>query len=230
VHASLQPGWNNQRETHWMPASIIVVASQKGGSGKTSCTLNLGVLAAQDGKTLLLDCDPQGSLMYWRERRETPQPETLSVRLSQLDQSILMARTQPNAYVFVDTPPHNDAEVSSAMRMADIILVPVRPTGLDLHAAEATLKLAAAMAKRTLVILTQCHAPRLIMEAPSVRQARAVFAVLGCRVAEQAIIHRATVEQSVASGMAVREFDPNGPADHEFRLVWKQVKRELLRP
>lgn len=210
-----------------MTASIIVVASQKGGSGKTSCTLNFGVIAAQEGKTLLLDCDPQGSLMYWHQRRETPQPEALSVSLPELDQSVRMARTQPYEYVFVDTPPHNNAEVSFAMRLADIILVPVRPTTLDLHAAEATLKLAAAMAKRTLVILTQCNAPRLLMEAPSVREARAVFAGLGCRVAEQTIIHRGTVEQSVASGMAVVEFEPRGRSDHEFSLVWKQVKREL---
>lgn len=210
-----------------MPTAIVFVASQKGGSGKTSCTLNLGVLAAADGKTLLVDCDPQGSLTYWRDRRDAAQPDTISASLSSLEQAIVTARTQDYDYVFVDTPPHNYSELASAMRLADFILVPVRATALDLHAAEATLKLAATLAKRTTVVLTQCQAPRLFMEAPSVRQARAVFAGLGCRVADQAIIHRGTVEQSVALGKSVGEFEPEGPSVHEFRQVWIQVRREI---
>lgn len=212
-----------------MSAAIVFVASQKGGSGKTSCTLNLGAIASLDGKTLLLDSDPQGSLTYWRERRDAPQPDVISANLSTLDQTIKTAREQQHDYVFVDTPPHNYSEIASAMRLADIILVPVRPSALDLHAAEATLKLAASMAKSTLVILTQCQPPRLLMEAPSVRHARSVFAELGCRVAEQAIIHRGTVEQSVALGLSVGEFEPKGPSDQEFRRVWSQLKRQLSR-
>lgn len=208
-------------------STTVFVASQKGGSGKTSCTLNLGALAVADGKTLLVDCDPQGSLAYWRDRRDAAKPDVISTSLAALEQEIATARTQDYQYVFVDTPPHNYTELATAMRFADMIVVPVRPTALDLHAAEATLKLAARIAKRTLVVLTQCQAPRLFMEAPSVRQARAVFDTLGCRVAEQAIVHRGAVEQSVALGKSVGEYEPDGTSAHEFKNVWLQVRREL---
>lgn len=210
-----------------MSTSVVFIASQKGGSGKTSCTINLGVVAATGGKTLLVDCDPQGSLTYWRDRRDAAEPDTRSASLSVLEQEIAAARAHSFEFVFVDTPPHNYTELATAMRLADLIVVPVRPTALDLHAAEATLKLAASIAKRTIVVLTQCPAPRLFMEAPSVRQARTVFGALGCRVAEQAIVHRGTVEQSVALGKSVGEYEPDGPSAHEFEHVWMQVRREL---
>lgn len=212
-----------------MPTSTIVVASQKGGSGKTSITLNLAVLAAREAPTLVLDCDPQGSLTYWHDRRDAPQPDAAPASLSNIEQSLRDAQAHPYRFVFVDTPPHNQIGIAAVMQPADCVVVPVRPTALDLHAAEATLKLAAALAKRTLVVLTQCQPPRLFTEAPSVREARAIFATLGCRVADQAIVHRGSVEQSVALGKSVGELEPSGPAEQEFKQVWMQLKRELAR-
>lgn len=210
-------------------SQVIVVASQKGGSGKTSCALNLGVLAHKDAETLLVDCDPQGSLSYWANLRDSPVPKTLPVGLADLETELAAARRGNAAYILVDTPPHNDDGIARALRPADLVIVPVRPTPLDIHAAEATLKLASALARRTIVVLSQCPPSRMFVEAPSVRQARAVFAALGCRVADQTIVYRQSVEHSVGAGKAVSEFAPQGPSDQEFRQLWSQIKSELRR-
>lgn len=211
-----------------MPRLVVVVASQKGGSGKTTCALNLGTLATMDGATILLDCDPQGSLEFWSDRRDCEIPVVRTANLAALKGDI--AAAQAPEYVFVDTPPHAFAGISTAIEAADLVVVPVRPTALDLHAAEATLSLAAALAKRTMVVLTQCQPPRLFNEAPSVREARSILAKLGCRVASQAIVQRLSIEQSVAVGRSVGEFEPNGAADLEFRNLWRELKIELRPP
>ena len=53
----------------------ILIAAQKGGSGKTTLARNLSVAAVQDGRNVLcLDLDPQGSLRGWWESREAEAP------------------------------------------------------------------------------------------------------------------------------------------------------------
>src|SRR3954447_24552639 len=53
---------------------VVLIATQKGGAGKSTLTAHFGALADRDGKTLLVDADPQGSLAFWYKRRaaETP--------------------------------------------------------------------------------------------------------------------------------------------------------------
>ena len=61
-------------------ASIIGIVNQKGGTGKTTTCVNLGVDLAHEGKkVLLVDCDPQGSLTISLGH---PQPDALSYTLT----------------------------------------------------------------------------------------------------------------------------------------------------
>ena len=56
----------------------ILIAAQKGGSGKTTLTRNLAVAAGEDGCSVLcLDLDPQGSLRSWWETRDADSPSML---------------------------------------------------------------------------------------------------------------------------------------------------------
>ena len=63
-------------------ASIVGIVNQKGGTGKTTSCVNLGVDLAHEGKrVLLVDCDPQASLTISLGH---PQPDALSVTLADL--------------------------------------------------------------------------------------------------------------------------------------------------
>lgn len=74
-------------------ASIIGIVNQKGGTGKTTSCVNLGVDLAQEGKrVLLVDCDPQGSLTI---SMGYPQPDALPVTLA--DQMMKVLNSDPIA-------------------------------------------------------------------------------------------------------------------------------------
>ena len=70
-----------------MSASVIGIVNQKGGTGKTTTCVNLGIDLAREGKkVMLIDCDPQGSLTI---SLGYPQPDTLPVTLADLMGKVL---------------------------------------------------------------------------------------------------------------------------------------------
>ncbi len=132
-----------------MSGSIVTVAQQKGGSGKTTLSAHLAVAWAleADRTVAMLDIDPQGSLGEWLERREDRLGEA-NTGLRFQTASGWGARRESRALardfhiVIVDTPPHADREARTAMELASLVVVPVQPTPADLWATEATLMLA----------------------------------------------------------------------------------------
>jgi chromosome partitioning protein len=97
----------------------IVIASQKGGSGKTTLVRNLAV-AAGDG-TAMIDTDPQGSLTSWWNRRQTDTPALaridgdVSATLAALDDGGMKI-------TFIDTPPSAHSFVGDVIALADLVL------------------------------------------------------------------------------------------------------------
>src|SRR5271157_5096198 len=86
---------------------VIVLASQKGGVGKTTLSGNLAVAAdlAGDGPAVLIDTDPQGSLSDWWNAREAESPALAPATLSGLRAKLRALEEAGFAYAVVDTPP-----------------------------------------------------------------------------------------------------------------------------
>ncbi len=112
----------------------IVLAATKGGVGKTTIASALAVRATADGsKVALLDTDPQLSLARWHELRGFPSnPKILDVDAS--SEALALVQAQRWDYLIVDTPPALLDRIQAAIYIADLVVIPLRPSGLDVEA------------------------------------------------------------------------------------------------
>lgn len=120
-----------------MSAKIIAVVNQKGGAGKTTLAMLLaGSLADGGHRVLVADVDPQNTALHWSGMGEgyPAAVEDLSGEEGKLHKA-LRRRRDAYDFIVIDSPPAATAPVTlSALRIADLALVPVIPSPLDLWA------------------------------------------------------------------------------------------------
>jgi chromosome partitioning protein len=122
------------------------IVSSKGGTGKTTSAVSLAMVLHRLGRTLAVDCDPQGSLMSWSEEaadQGQPLPFTV-VSMPTRDVHVRLADLGAGyEHVVVDTPPGDLGIIRSAILASSVVLVPVSPTGLDLNRIRPTFEILA---------------------------------------------------------------------------------------
>ncbi len=167
---------------------VITVAQQKGGSGKTTLAANLAVEFQRQGlRVAVLDTDAQGSLGRWfmaRRGRGEAGMEFSTASAWGVSYECEKLRKISDV-VIIDTPPKVDADLRPALREADLVLVPVAASHVDLWAIDGVLDLVAREGKRALLVMNRAKAGnRLTAEvAEAAAKAGAVAgARLGARV------------------------------------------------
>ena len=115
---------------------VVAIVNQKGGTGKTTLATNLAWALAQHSDVLLMDADPQSSSRNWAAG-DVPLPPNLTVQDAiheQLPQLVShMAREY--AWTIIDGPPGITRTTADAVRVADVVLIPAKPSPLDVWAA-----------------------------------------------------------------------------------------------
>ncbi len=174
----------------------ITVAALKGGAGKTTLAVALAEVAARQtgGRVLLIDTDSQGSALAWSARSEDAgQPfkadavGILSPNLA--DRLPTIAGTYD--LVVIDTPPGSDRMVTSALEVADLAILPTRPTLADLDRLWPTFDRAEKARTRALVVLTQAR-----LRTRSLDAAREALQAGGATVARSALPMREDIARN----------------------------------
>lgn len=115
--------------------SVIVVVGNKGGTGKTTLSLNLAAGLARHGSIVIIDADPQQSAYQWRlvGSEGSGLPAVIAAAYG-LDKTVPALRAT-HEHVVIDCPPSIKATQSEqALRLADHALIPVQPSPMDLWA------------------------------------------------------------------------------------------------
>ena len=202
---------------------VIVVASQKGGSGKTTTTGHLAVAceSAGHGPAVLVDMDPQGSLAAWWNSRETSTPAFAPTQLPDLPNKLQALAEAGYAVAFIDTPPAITEAIRAVVRVADMVLVPVKPSPHDLRAVGDTVGIIQEEGKPFVFVLSQAKGNALLTV-----QAMASLSEHG-RVAPNVMHDRVDYASSMIDGRTVLETDPKGRSSGEVQQLWDFVLERL---
>jgi chromosome partitioning protein len=204
---------------------IVTFAQQKGGSGKTTLALNLACAAMESGLGVaILDADPQGSLGQWfMQRRARGDPGLTFGTARAWGVSYECEKlARDHGLVVVDTPPKVDADLRPALRVSDLVVVPVATSHLDLWATESVLDLAKREGRDTLVVLNRVPPRARLVE----EVANAVDALETAR-AGTVIGNRVAFADATGRGLGVIEADPRSKAAAEVRALWEEVRGRL---
>jgi chromosome partitioning protein len=203
---------------------VITVAQQKGGSGKTTIAANLAVSFARAGLSVaLLDTDPQGSLGRWfMARRERGEPGMEFSTASAWGVSYECEKLKKLVdVVIVDTPPKVDADLRPALREADLVLVPVASSHVDLWATEGVIDLARRENKSVAIVMNRARTgTRLAAEV-----AEAAAALEG-RVMDTVLSFRVVYAEALGLGQGVQELG-RSPAGAEVQRLADEVLAAL---
>jgi chromosome partitioning protein len=200
---------------------VIAIANMKGGVGKTTTAMHLAAGLARRGRTLLVDADPQGSALGWAEAAGDLSFTVVALPVNDIPKR-LEGLAGDYEYVVIDTPPGEGDRriVRSALICADLAILPVAPTGLDLTRILPTLDLMAELeetravpvrllltrvrrgtrlARQTRDLLTEQQLPVLEAEVPLSEALSGAYGLAPARVPAYEALTRELLHERIAA-------------------------------
>jgi chromosome partitioning protein len=211
-----------------MPGTIVTIAQQKGGAGKTTLAIHLGLAWAASGRRVaIIDIDPQASLSTWfrlrNERRGTGSTPIEALAVSGWRVTAEVERqAREHDIVLIDSPPHAETEARIAVRAGKLVLVPVQPSPMDLWATKPILDLA--RAEKTPVLLVLNRVPSRAKLTGAVLEA---FKALNVPLAEAQIGNRVALAAAINEGQGILEYQRSSTAAREITALAEELLRRV---
>jgi chromosome partitioning protein len=203
--------------------NVVTLAGTKGGTGKTTLASALAVRAAEEsGKVALIDLDPQESLSSWWTRRgKTKNPKLFEIDAT--TEAIELLISQSWQWVFIDTGPAKIELIEPGIAVADLVLIPTRPSAFDIEQAAIAVELCESHGKPHAFVFN--HAPAgssklLKSSIDFIRQN-------GGAVLDAHLSFRSAYMAALTVGKSGPEVDKSEVSRKEIEALWSSVVQTL---
>ena len=199
---------------------IITIANRKGGAGKSTCAAHIASEAVKNNKrVLIVDLDPQKTLEAWWEKREDDNPFLADVNTNNLQEKIEIAKEKNFDLCIVDTPGDTSLNATLGIKIADLVIIPSKPTAPDLRAIGRTISMVEENNKNYVFIITQATP-----QSNKAVQASSILSEFGA-IAPSIIGHRVSYANAMSDGTFAGLVDKN--ANEEVEKIWKYIETKL---
>jgi chromosome partitioning protein len=207
----------------------IAFLSQKGGAGKTTLATCVARQLQLDGhEVILIDADPQGSARDWRAATDRETVLVVGLDRPTLDKDIKALSDNGKKWVIIDGAPRNEAMTLSAIKAADLVLIPVQPSPYDVWASEDLVSVIKARQevtdgkpKAAFVI------SRVIRRTELSRDVYSALDEMGLPVLQSDTTQRQIYPKAAAEGLTPADIEPKGEAAKEIQALVKEISAQI---
>jgi len=167
--------------------------------------------------------DPQKSLTKWCRHRNDQNLPVESVSPAKLPDALAALERGRVTLVIIDTPAGETSAADTAIKAADLCVIPARPAIFDIWSSEATRGKIKTLGKEFAFILNQCPP---MQESQRVQDGTAALESMG-GLLRPLISSRVAYQEAARTGLGATEIDGDGKAAEEIRQLWASLKRRL---
>ena len=207
-------------------AKIITFSNQKGGSGKTTLSVNLAVLWSNSQyRVAVIDADKQKSLTYWLESRKKYYGEdNIGIDVYNYDSSTILESIKKIKrkydFIIIDSPPSITFDTIQILQCSSEVFVPVLPSPIDLMATIPFLNLAKQQRKKATIILNRVM-PRVKLTEAMVYRLR----YAGAKIARSRVSSKVIFAETYSVGRGVIDINVTSDASREIINIGNEIIR-----
>jgi chromosome partitioning protein len=207
---------------------IISIVNQKGGVGKTTVAINLGIgLARRNFRVGFLDTDPQGTAFQWQSIEGNVAFE-VKHHPYRISSKVITEANRNHNLLIIDTPPAIGDITSSVLANCHLAIIPLAPSILDIWSSRATIDMIEEAKKINPKLKGRLLVSRKVPRTRLGRDGREAIVALEMDILDTEISQRIAYVESMIAGVSVFQYAPKSEASKEMEDLCEEVLRGPL--